>query len=227
MLRVTEIFCSIQGESTHAGRPCTFVRLTGCPMRCVWCDTRYASWDPEGPVVPVSELVAQTASAAVKHVVLTGGEPMLFDAIVPLASALKGRGSTITIETAGTVYREVACDLMSISPKLSNSVPDEESGWTERHEATRLNDEALGRLMEAYDCQLKFVITSAAEVSEIVELLSRLPCIAPERVLLMAEGTTVEAQRERQRWIAQVCVERGWRLSPRLHIDLFGNTRGT
>lgn len=226
-LRISEIFASIQGEGIWAGVPSTFIRVSGCNLRCVWCDTPYASWDPEGPVLSVDAILGQVA--ATQHVVLTGGEPMLFDAIETLAAALKNRGHVITVETAGTIFREMPCDLMSISPKLSHSAPSESSGWRQRHEVTRLNFGALSALIERYPFQLKFVLSDekSRDLQEIDDLLTKLPPVAPDRVLLMAEGRDSEVLHARERNLVPICMERGWRLTPRLQIDLFGDTRGT
>src|SRR5690606_25624749 len=132
---------------------------------CVWCDTPYASFYPEGPSLEVEEIVGQLAGYGIEHVVITGGEPMLFQATEALCAMLKERGHIITIETAGTIFRELDCDLMSISPKLANSTDAEKlpqplvnENWPERHEATRLNREPLKRLAERYTCQFKFVV---------------------------------------------------------------------
>jgi 7-carboxy-7-deazaguanine synthase len=226
-LRIAEIFTSIQGEGIWAGIPSTFVRVSGCNLRCVWCDTPYASWNPEGPVLTVASIVEQVYAANVRHVVLTGGEPMLFDPIESLAYDLREKGHVITIETAGTVFREVACDLMSISPKLANSTPPPASGWQERHETTRSDLNPLAALIERFDCQLKFVLTSPEDVEEIESLLRQLPPVRSDRILVMAEGVTPEIQHGRQRELVDICITRGWRLTPRMHIDLFGDTRGT
>ena len=231
-LRVAELFSSVQGEGLWAGTPSVFVRVSGCNLRCVWCDTPYASWEPEGPTRQVEEIateVVQLAKGKVEHVVLTGGEPMLFDAIVPLAERLKEHGFTITVETAGTVYRDLPCDLMSVSPKLANSTPPARSGWRERHEQTRTNIDVLTKLMENYCHQLKFVVVpdQGGDIEEIEALLARLPEIEPERVLLMPEGTDAETLDRRTKLLIPVAEERGWGISPRLHIELFGNTRGT
>src|SRR5206468_4091115 len=145
----------------------------------------------------------------------------------PLAQLLSEAEHTITIETAGTIHRTLPCDLMSISPKLRNSTPPPASGWSERHESTRCNLGALAHLIHTYNCQLKFVLQSPEEAAEVEELLAQLPPVTPERVLIMAEGITTEVQHERQKALLPMCIERGWRMSPRLHIDLFGNTRGT
>lgn len=227
-VRVAEIFESIQGEGIWSGIPSTFIRLSGCNLRCVWCDTPYASWNPEGPVMSAEELV-QRVSPAISHVVLTGGEPLLFDPSEELCAELKSRGHIITIETAGTIYREIACDLMSISPKLANSRPPAESGWLDRHEHTRRNLVSLTELVQRYHFQLKFVVdpSNAADLQEIDQLLEELPPIPPDRILLMPEGTDSATLNQRLRQLVPLAMERGWRLTPRLHVDLFGNTRGT
>lgn len=241
-LRIAEIFSSIQGEGIWVGVPSTFVRVSGCNLRCVWCDTPYASWAPEGEVMEVQSIVDAIAAYPSRHVVLTGGEPMLFDAIEPLAAALKDRGHAITIETAGTVFREVACDLMSISPKLSNSTPTAglrddvpgvvlDPGWTARHESIRLDLEPLRRLVDRYPFQLKFVVNPEGEsndLDDLLEFLARLGReVSVDRILLMAEGTEPETLHRRMHVLVPWCMENGFRLTPRLHVDLFGNTRAT
>jgi 7-carboxy-7-deazaguanine synthase len=114
---------------------------------------------------------------------------------------------------------------MSISPKLANSAPDDAS-WRERHERTRLDRGPLRKLVERYEVQLKFV-ADPQSIAEIESILACLPPVPPERILLMAEGTNAQTLHERERALAPICLERGWRLSPRFHIDLFGDTRGT
>ena len=142
-MRIAEIFRSLQGEGRLTGADSLFVRFSGCNLRCRFCDTRYASWSPEGEDLSLEEVLAQLAGldpspdAPVRHVVVTGGEPLLFDEVVPLCQALRDQRRHITIETAGTLFRPVACDLMSISPKLANSTPTprESPAWAVRHEA--------------------------------------------------------------------------------------------
>lgn len=229
-LRIAEIFTSVQGEGRWVGIPSTFVRVSGCNLRCVWCDTPYASWSPEGETRPVSQIVAEVQAAKVRHVVLTGGEPMLFDAIVPLAEALKAVGHTITIETAGTVDRSLPCDLMSISPKLANSTPLDHPEWAERHERTRRRSDVLRALIARYRHQLKFVVNpdeGLASIGEIEALLEEIGPVEPDSVLLMPEGTDAPTLHRRMRALVPLAVARGWGLSPRLHVDLFGNRRGT
>lgn len=228
---VSEIFHSLQGEGELTGVPSVFVRLSGCNLRCNWCDTPYASWQPEGETRSVEEVVATVAAYPARHIVLTGGEPMIAKEIHALAAELKKRGYHITIETAATVAPEgIACDLASLSPKLRSSGPDERlsEAWRERHEATRWQPEAVRAWVDGYPYQFKFVVSTPADVVEIESLLSELGREIPRaKVLLMPEGTTLEALRGRAAWLGELCKERGYRYAHRLHIELYGNKRGT
>jgi 7-carboxy-7-deazaguanine synthase len=160
-------------------------------------------------------------------VVITGGEPMIAPNVVTLTEALRQEGQHITIETAGTVFAPVRCDLMSISPKLANSTPHAREGgrWAMQHERLRIQPEVLRRLAHAYEHQLKFVVVSEADLAEIDEIVAAVK-VKRERVVLMPEGTDTSVLRERSGWLAEVCKQRGWRFSPRLHVELWGNRRG-
>src|SRR5690242_1004706 len=132
--------------------PSVFVRTSGCNLRCVWCDTPYTSWQPEGEDLTLGQIMEKAAAYHAGHVVVTGGEPMIAPEIVALTERLREAGLHITIETAGTVFAPVACDLMSISPKLSNSTPADR--WAAPHDRLRINLEVLTGLMSRYDYQL-------------------------------------------------------------------------
>lgn len=232
-LRISEIFASIQGEGIWTGVPSVFIRVSGCNLRCIWCDTPYASWTPEGPHLTLDEILEKTrelAGASIRHIVLTGGEPMLFEPVVTLCEELKAQGFTITIETAGTIFRSLPCDLMSISPKLANSDPPAGSEGVATLHATRRADlSGFISLTESYDCQLKFVVNPeenlADQLTEISAIVAQAKGTHP--VLLMPEGTDVNVLRRREALLVPVCMERGWRLAARRHIEWFGNTRGT
>src|SRR5271154_4419120 len=103
-MRTAEIYRSVQGEGFLTGEPSVFVRASGCNLRCWFCDTPFASWQPEGDDLGVEEIFDQVSLLAADHVVLTGGEPMLFAELIPLAEMLRAAGKHITIETAGTLY---------------------------------------------------------------------------------------------------------------------------
>ncbi len=229
-LPISEVFTSLQGEGRLTGTRSRFIRVSGCNLRCGWCDTPYASWNPEGAPRRVDDLVAETLLAGVAHVVLTGGEPMLFEAIEPLARGLVEAGRHVTIETAGTVSRQVACSLMSLSPKLANSTPrgdtrDPSGAWARRHEARRLDVGVLQRLLDAHPSrQVKFVVAHEQDLGEVEALLARLRGLEPKDVMLMPEGVGPAPGRE---WIPAACKSRGWTYCPRRHLEWFGNVRGT
>jgi 7-carboxy-7-deazaguanine synthase len=226
-VRISEIFESIQGEGILAGVPSLFIRASGCNLRCSWCDTPYASWAPEGEEWSVEQLAERAAASSLRHVVVTGGEPMIFADLAPLTRRLEALGKHITIETAGTVDQDVACHLMSISPKLANSTPHGIEGgrWVEMHERTRLRLDVIRALIARYDYQLKFVIREEADLEEVQAMVGEL-AIPPGRVLLMPEGVAPDVLRERSVRVAALCLRTGFRYSPRLHIFLYGNRRG-
>ena len=217
----------MQGEGVLVGVPSVFVRLSGCNLRCKWCDTPYASWAPEGDDLMLGAVLAEVRRYWPTHVVVTGGEPMIAPAIGVLTQRLKALDLHITIETAGTVYQPVSCDLMSISPKLANSTPHrrEAGKWAAQHDRLRYQPEVLKRLMGEYEYQLKFVVSSEEDLQEIDTIVEETGADR-SRVMLMPEGTTVETIYERAAWIVEVCKRERFRYSPRLHIDLWGDKRG-
>jgi 7-carboxy-7-deazaguanine synthase len=228
-MKIAEIFYSIQGEGVLSGVPSAFVRTSGCNLRCSWCDTPYTSWAPEGLSLSVEAVLAQLGAFPTRHVVVTGGEPLLAPGIEDLCAALRRRGYHITVETAGTVFKPVACDLASLSPKLSNSTPhQQEAGrFAQHHDQLRLQPAVLGSFMEHTDYQLKFVIDRPADLAEVHALLEQLPASRPDKVLLMPQGISRADLDERGPWVAELCKQHGFRYCPRLHIELYGNKRGT
>jgi len=224
-LKIAEIFYSLQGEGSLVGVPSVFIRTSGCNLRCSWCDTPYTSWNPEGADQSLDQIMDQISPhlAVADHVVVTGGEPMIAPEIVPLTERLRALGLHITVETAGTVFQSLACDLMSISPKLANSTP--EGPWAAQHERTRIRPSVLTDLMGRYDYQLKFVVEKPEDLHEVRSLVTSLRA-ERGRVVLMPEGTERERLLERARWLAEICRQEGYRFSPRLHVDLYGNRRG-
>ncbi len=223
-MKISEIFYSIQGEGMLAGIPSVFVRTSGCNLRCTWCDTPYTSWQPEGEERDVDWIVAEVERYGASHVVVTGGEPMIAPQIDELTHRLQGH---ITIETAGTTDAQVRCDLMSISPKLANSTPHgrENGRWAGQHDRLRYQPEILRRLTQLYPHQLKFVVAEPGDMTEVHAIVESTG-VAKKRVLLMPEGVDPAALAERGRWIAEICKREGYRFSPRMHIELWGNRRG-
>lgn len=224
---ISELFYSIQGEGSLVGVPSVFIRTSGCNLRCQWCDTPYTSWQAKGEHRSVVDLVRDVEShSAARHVVITGGEPMLASDLPELTAELKSRNYHLTIETAGTVTADISVDLYSISPKLSNSTPSDQR-WRHQHESTRLSVPVLSTLMAAADYQLKFVISSGSDLDEMQSLLKQLPDIQPWKVLLMPESRSVDELNERQAWLSELCKDFGYRYCDRFHLRLYGNTPGT
>src|SRR5579863_7946559 len=185
-MKISEIFYSVQGEGTLVGVPSVFIRTSGCNLRCAWCDTPYTSWNPEGREMSIPEILEEARRYPARHAVVTGGEPMLFDEVIELTKALDMH---VTIETAGTIYKPVKCDLMSISPKLANSTP--EGQFAAQHDRLRYQPEVLKKLMSAHDYQLKFVISDPADLADIKSILTATDA-SREKVVLMPEGTNNE-----------------------------------
>jgi organic radical activating enzyme len=232
-----EIFHSLQGEGVAAGRPSVFVRLSGCNLHCHWCDTPY-TWNFEGTphahrdapkhdraanrlVRSVEEVAAAIRGFGCRHLVFTGGEPLLQQpALTALCDAL-GEGFHVEVESNGTVPlipdfdRHV--DQLNLSPKLSHSG---------NGEAERLKPATLRTYARDPRAWFKFVVATEADVDEVGALAAD-QGIAADRILLMPEGTTSAGLKDRMAWLAPLCLARGYRLSDRLHIHLYGDTRGT
>jgi 7-carboxy-7-deazaguanine synthase len=259
---ISEIYHSRQGEGFLAGTPSVFLRTSGCNLRCGFCDTPFASWNPEGQHQSVDQIVAavraetnkllppmdpkwetdlavgdsagqakapSVVSQATRHVVITGGEPMLAKEMPELCQRLSGSGFHLTIETAGTIDRQLPCDLMSISPKLSNSDPTSERAgpWLAKHQAARHRPEIVRALIERHDYQLKFVVDKPKDIEEIELFLAEVGDFDPQRVLLMPQGTELADLEQRESWLADVCDLQGFTLCRRLHILWYGNKRAT
>ncbi len=231
-LRIQERFVSVQGEGLLVGTPSTFVRVAGCNLRCGWCDSPQSSWHPVGERLSVGALV-ELCGRGPRHVVITGGEPLLFEEVGELSTELRARGHHVTFETAGTIWRPVEADLMSISPKLAHSTPDD-ARWSARHEARRWRPLVVARLMER-PWQLKFVVRAhddellRADVDEVEAMLGTLAVAAGDRdrVLLMPQCVDPVRLAQDYARIVGVCTARGFRLGERLHIAIFGHRPGT
>lgn len=228
-MRIAELYQSVQGEGFLTGTKSVFVRVSGCNLRCWYCDTPFTSWEPEGEDIPVDEILRQVDTLACTHVVVTGGEPMLFAEMIPLCQGLRAAGHHITMETAGTLYLPLECDLMSISPKLSSSTPSRElsAKWHERHERSRHVPNVIRQLVAKHPYQLKFVVASPRDCDEVESYLREFPEIRRERVLLMPEGVELEKLQATATWLEPYCREHGLHFCPRKHIEWYGAKRGT
>ncbi|XVH31589.1 7-carboxy-7-deazaguanine synthase QueE [Haloferacaceae archaeon DSL9] len=241
-LPINELFESLQGEGTLAGVPSVFVRTSGCNLRCWFCDSYHTSWEPTHAWLSVDEILAEIDAYDADHVVLTGGEPLIHDDAHELLRRLADRGYHTTVETNGTIVPDAPVDLASVSPKLASSTPtperppaggDADVGvWAERHEADRIDRDALAEIVDGFDFQLKFVVTGPDDMPEIESLVADLRDLATEPirdadVLLMPEGQTRERLAETRRVVADLALEYGYRYTPRIHVDLWNDAPET
>lgn len=228
-MKIAEIYRSVQGEGLLTGAPSVFVRASGCNLRCWFCDTPYASWQPEGRDMTTDEIVAEVEEWETQHVVITGGEPMLFSELIPLCDAMKAIRRHVTVETAGTLYLPIACDLMSVSPKFASSAPsaDMHPRWHRRHQRQRHRPDVIRQLVSEYDYQVKFVIDTKLDLVDVENYLAELPEIAVDRVLLMPQGSDREQLDSRARWLRPYCRRHRLIYCPRKQIEWFGPVRGT
>lgn len=230
-MRVIEIYQSKQGEGLWTGNYSVFLRLLGCSLRCRYCDTAYARFnrfdvDPDvGADLSPDEVVGRVMLLDLPNVVITGGEPMQSPEIVDLTRLLRDCDYVITIETAGIVDKPVLCDLMSISPKMSNSTPltgDPEK--IRRHEEERNRPEVVRELIRRYENhQLKFVVDGPEDLEEVDEYVAELGAVEPGRVLLMPQAVDAETMNRKAEWLVPLCEERGYRYCPRMQIVWYGH----
>jgi len=227
-VKVSEIFLSLQGEGRWVGVNSVFVRLAGCNLWCKWCDTLYARESNGQKSMTVEQVVSRVDEFNCLHVVVTGGEPMIAPELGELLEQLKECGKTITLETNATSYQPIVCDLASISPKLAHSTPwqGQHAENAENHEKTRLNIEAIQGFIDTHDYQLKFVVAGESDLAEIEDLLQQLRGVDRNKVMLMPLGETQQQYRKHGSMVAQMCIDKGFRYCPRLHIELWGNRKG-
>jgi len=226
-MRVNQIFYSLQGEGFLAGVPSAFVRLPGCPLRCKWCDTKYAWDETAGAHYSIEKIVQTVQQTQSKFVVITGGEPMINPDLPQLVQKLKASDRHITIETAGIAFiPALPCDLMSISPKLSNSTPDDPE-LAAVHEDSRLDIAVLRELIDNYKYQLKFVVDSKDDLPEIQQTLEEIGNVDLEKVMLMPQAKTRDELLAKSPMVADICKRTGFTFCHRLHVLLWNNERGT
>lgn len=223
---VPAIFATLQGEGPHTGRPSTFVRLSGCNLTCVWCDTPH-TWDwsrfdkaVEQVVMDAEAVAGHVRALGPRAVVVTGGEPLAQQAgLVALCDAL-GDDFTVDIETNGTLVPKPALAVrlhtLVVSPKLANSGVDRR---------LRERGQSLAWFAAHERAWFKWVITDESDCDEINAMVNR-HGMRRDRVMLMPEGTDVGTLDERLPEVASWALARGWSLSDRLHVRLWGGGRG-
>ncbi|MGL4944271.1 MAG: 7-carboxy-7-deazaguanine synthase QueE [Thermoguttaceae bacterium] len=213
-MRVAETFHSRQGEGVWTGTESFFIRLAGCPRRCRYCDTPYALVADESPDVSIDDLVESVRRDSAEHVVITGGEPLASPLIESLVRNIRNEKKIVTIETSGVVFVPFVCELMSISPKMSNAggpPPDRD---------------VIERLAAKSPHQIKFVVGTESDATEAVAFLGTLRGVNRDAVYLMPQATNREAMDSIAAWLVPFCAEHKLRYAPRMQIIWYDNRRG-
>ena len=225
-LVVSEVFGpTLQGEGPSAGQRAAFVRLGRCNLACSWCDTPYTwDWEHHDPAaelttMPVADVLAELDAMGASLLVVTGGEPLLQQRhLLPLLEGAKARGWTVEIETGGTLAPTLPAGLVdrfNVSPKLSNSAMPLDR---------RYKPDVLRAFQASGRAVFKFVATGPADLDEVGSVVSE---CGLRPVWIMPEGTDTAVVLARMQELAPHVLTRGWNLTPRLHVLLWGDRRGT
>jgi 7-carboxy-7-deazaguanine synthase len=225
-LQLSEIFYSLQGEGIDVGKPAVFIRTALCNLSCVWCDTKYTwdwnhfDYDREVSEMTIPEIWEQISRFDTKHCVITGGEPLIQQMkLIPLLSNLKSKDYFIEVETNGTILPsdmvERFVDRWNVSPKLQNS------SISKQHREVKSCLEYFAKNSKAY---MKFVICNHSDVAEVKTLIGKYK-LKSQRIILMPEGNSAADIMEKSKWLAEICLENGYRLSVRLHTLVWSGTR--
>lgn len=231
------VFHTVQGEGKYLGVPSVFVRLSACNLRCEWsngdgtftkCDTPYSSHEPEKNLKTIKETIDSVLAFKCKHVVITGGEPMLQQNVVFLINELTKHGKFVTVETNGTIYRDCKVAFWSVSPKLATSCPHTSDNF-EMHHSKRLNLQALADIAKKPH-QMKFVVNSKHDIEEVKGLIKIIASMNGgydcENVYLMPQGVSAAQFDQRLPWIIEAAKENGWNVTDRMHVRVWGHRRG-
>ena len=219
---IVEVFKTIHGEGMLQGVPSVFIILYGCNLRCRWCDTIYTDEYHKYDVMELEVLITKIDKFNCSHVVITGGEPFLSPGIVELTDKLREKDYHITIETNGTIYKEISCDLLSISPKLNNSVP---SNLSEQelisYNLIRKNMIVLNKLISRYEYQFKFVIINPDEILEAKDIVNQLSLNEISRNFIMPATNSRKELFACQKEFIKLCIEHNFRYSNRLQLQVW------
>ncbi len=224
-VEIYEIFKTIQGEGRLQGVPSVILRLAECNLNCKWCDTKHFFQANKGYEISFEELLKQLSDLACNSVVITGGEPYFNNKIEQLVDFLKENGFHITIETNSTIKKSVICDLVSMSPKLSNSIPtDLNEEETKKYNDVRLNIEAIDHYIQNYNYQIKFVVSDKSDLEEVKDILSKLKEYDPVNVFIMPLATTRAELYECQKGIVKMCIDNNLRYANRLQLQIWDDS---
>jgi 7-carboxy-7-deazaguanine synthase len=222
-MRICEMFKTIQGEGQLTGVVSVLVRMWGCNLQCEWCDEKRYRKSNCWQEVPQDVLLSNIKKYGCNHIVVTGGEPLIWPEVTEFTRKLKDVGYNVTIETNATIQRKVYCDLVSMSPKLAHSKPSSQlSAVAENHERNRLNIDVINYFMKHHDYQIKFVVESEKDFFEIEDILTRISNYDETKILIMPLASSRRQLNKVQKKLVRLCVEKGYRYANRLQLQIWG-----
>ena len=235
-MKILEETFTIQGEGRYTGVPSLFIRTTGCNLRCSWkgiddeitvCDTPYSSLYPEkGYNLDIDNVLEKLNNSNTKHVIITGGEPSMVSNLSEIANKFIYNEYKVTVETNGTIYHKNMHEaFMSLSPKLKSSYHQEIAHWKNIHKRNNNFTESCKKWMETNDYQFKFVYSLENDLEEILQIQDKLK-IPNDKIYLMPQGISTEQFKQVEKSLWNICSEKGFNFSQRVHINIFGNVRG-
>jgi 7-carboxy-7-deazaguanine synthase len=244
---IVEVCVCIQGEGQNAGIPHFLVRTSGCNLNCQYsnsiCDTAYASWNPEKGSKTYQDIIdIIKLNPQINHAFVTGGEPTIYkELLVDILTIFKNYNIVTAIESNGSIFipgLEDLLDLVTISPKLKNSVPKlgtfAKSKWIDKivtqieidkHEKNRSNYDQMKLWTDYHDVQFKFVVSSKSDLDEIKQIQKILD-LPQHLIYLMPEGDLNDKLQEKRKMVIEICIKEGYNYSDRLHILTYGEKRG-
>jgi len=206
------------------GTVSVIVRLWGCNLKCKWCDERSNLKIDKSHVFSVNKIVEHIKAYDCDHVVITGGEPMIQEGIISLTKKLKETNSHVTVETNATVRKDVFCDLISMSPKLSSSVPSDINN-RKAYDKRRINIKVINYYIKNYNYQMKFVVGKESDFNEIDEILSKISNYDRTKILIMPLAASRRQLFSSQKNIARMCIEKNYRYANRLQLQIWGQNK--
>ncbi|MEK4477179.1 7-carboxy-7-deazaguanine synthase QueE [Paenibacillus sp. FSL R7-0048] len=216
---IYEMFASIQGEGLLQGIPSVLLRLVGCNLSCSWCDTQDFLQGGRGTYYSLEEIMDALAVYDCRNIVITGGEPFIHPELPLLTQELHQRGYHITIETNATLYQEVTCDLISMSPKLTNSVVTEADG----QKRNKIDLETIRKFIANYSYQIKFVVSERDDMDEVASILAEVGDYDPFRVMIMPMAATIQELQRVQKKVLKMCIDHNMRYANRLQLQIWNN----
>lgn len=211
-MKISEIFFSIQGESTHAGLPCIFIRLAGCNLRCAYCDTAYAQDIEEGYELSIDEILHEIKKFKCSMVEITGGEPLIQDETIPLIKKILAKGCKVLLETNGTIsLKDIDKRVVKIMDiKTPGSFPSQ-----------AFNENNLKYLKK--DDEIKFVLVDRNDYDWAKALIKKYSLEKKSKILFSAAHKRLSLD-ELSRWMLEDGLN--VRLQPQLHKIIWGEKRG-